>query len=172
MTIKTCTFRGVYGGALCHAPAPVGLATKQKCAKYTLKLRQSCKSGRAFLIGFGPEVEKISGLIRAWDALFVLGAQKYNQNNLATLLNFTELTFVMVMLWAIFCNALEKLAIFILMPFGSQIFTYLENFICLVWLLEWLKILKDPLEEDFPIVASSHILFTVPNLIFFYMNLL
>ena len=42
--------------------------------------------------GSGPKLTKISGLIRAWDVLFVLGAQKYNQNNLATLLNFSDLT--------------------------------------------------------------------------------
>ena len=59
-------------------------------------LRQSCKSGRAFRVGFGPgsglKLKKILGLIRAWDVLFGLGAQKYNQNNLATLLNFSDLT--------------------------------------------------------------------------------
>ena len=43
---------------------------------------QSCKSGRYFRVGFGPKGDKISGLIRAWDVLFVLGAQKYNKNNL------------------------------------------------------------------------------------------
>ena len=31
--------------------------------------------------GFWPKVDKISGLIWAWDVLFVSGAQKYNQNN-------------------------------------------------------------------------------------------
>ena len=30
--------------------------------------------------------------MRAWDVLFALGAQKYNQNNLASLLNFSDLT--------------------------------------------------------------------------------
>ena len=35
-------------------------------------------SGR---VGFGPELPKILGLIRAWDVLFVLDAQKLNQNN-------------------------------------------------------------------------------------------
>ena len=49
--------------------------------------KQRCKSGRDFRVGFGPKVDKISGLIRAWDVLFVKGAQKYNQNNLATLPN-------------------------------------------------------------------------------------
>ena len=51
-------------------------------------------SDRAFRVefGFGPKVDKISGLIRARDELFVLDAQKYNQNNLATLLNFSDLT--------------------------------------------------------------------------------
>ena len=52
---------------------------------------QSCKSGRAFRVGFGLKVDKILGIIRARDGLFVLGAQKYNQNNLATLLNFSHL---------------------------------------------------------------------------------
>ena len=47
---------------------------------------QSCKSGGAFRVG--PKVDKILGLIRAWDVLFVLGAQKYNQNNLAITLTF------------------------------------------------------------------------------------
>ena len=42
--------------------------------------------------GSGLKLTKISGLIRAWDVLFVLGAQKYNKNNLATLLNFSDLT--------------------------------------------------------------------------------
>ena len=42
--------------------------------------------------GSGLKLTKISGLIRAWDVLFVLGAQKYNQNNLAKLLNFSDLT--------------------------------------------------------------------------------
>ena len=52
---------------------------------------QSCKSGRAFRIGFGPKVDKNFGLIRAWDVLFVLGEHKYNWNNLATLVNFSDL---------------------------------------------------------------------------------
>ena len=49
---------------------------------------------RAGLLGSGSglNLTKISGLIRAWDVLFVLGAQKYNQNNLARLLNFSDLT--------------------------------------------------------------------------------
>ena len=57
---------------------------------------QSCKPGRDFWVGFGPglglKLTKISGLIRAWDVLFISGAQKYTQNNLATLLNFSDLT--------------------------------------------------------------------------------
>ena len=53
---------------------------------------QSCKSGRTFRVGFGPKVDKIAGLIRACDVLFVLGAQKYNQNKLATFLKFSDLT--------------------------------------------------------------------------------
>ena len=40
---------------------------------------------------FGPKVDKTLGLIRARDVLFVLRAQNYNQNNLATLLNFSDL---------------------------------------------------------------------------------
>ena len=55
-------------------------------------MKQSCKSGRLFESGLGLKLTKISSLIRAWDVLFVLGAQKYNQNNLATLLNFSEVT--------------------------------------------------------------------------------
>ena len=51
---------------------------------------QSCKSSRAFQVGFGPQVDKISGLFRVLDVLFALGAQKYNQNNLTTLLNFSD----------------------------------------------------------------------------------
>ena len=54
-------------------------------------LCQSSKSGRAFWVGFGPKVDK-NFLIRAWDILIILGAQKYNQNNSATLLNFLDLT--------------------------------------------------------------------------------
>ena len=42
--------------------------------------------------GSGPKLTKISGLIRARGELFVLCAQKYNQNNLAILLNFSDLT--------------------------------------------------------------------------------
>ena len=54
---------------------------------------QSCKSGRVFRVGFGIQVYKNFGLnIWARDVLFVLDAQKYNQNNLATLLNFLDLT--------------------------------------------------------------------------------
>ena len=46
---------------------------------------RSYKSSQAFRVAFAPQVDKIVGLIRAWDVLFVLGAQKYDQNNLATL---------------------------------------------------------------------------------------
>ena len=57
---------------------------------------QSCKSGRVFGVEFGLgsalKLTKISSLIRAWDVLFVVSAQKYNQNNLATLLSFADLT--------------------------------------------------------------------------------
>ena len=41
---------------------------------------------------FGFKVDKIYGLALAWDVLLVLSAQKYNQNNLASLLNFSDLT--------------------------------------------------------------------------------
>ena len=38
---------------------------------------------RLFVLDLGLiKVDKISGLIRAWDVVFVLGAQKDNQNNL------------------------------------------------------------------------------------------
>ena len=50
-----------------------------------VKVDQSCQSGRAFRVGFGPglglKLTKISGLIRAWEVHFALRAQKYNQNN-------------------------------------------------------------------------------------------
>ena len=58
---------------------------------------QSCKSGRAFRVGFGfgpgsgLKLTKISGLNWAWDMFFVSRAQKYNKKNLATLLNFLDL---------------------------------------------------------------------------------
>ena len=58
---------------------------------------QSCKSDRAFRVGFrfGPgsslKLTKISGLILAWAVLFVLDVQKNNQTNLAILLNFLDL---------------------------------------------------------------------------------
>ena len=48
---------------------------------------------RLFGSGSGLKLTKILGLIWAWDVLFALiGAQKYNQNNLATLLKFSDLT--------------------------------------------------------------------------------
>ena len=58
---------------------------------------QSCKSGRAFRVGFelgpgsGLKLIQISGLSRTWNVLFALGAQKYDQNNLAKSLNFSDL---------------------------------------------------------------------------------
>ena len=68
----------------------------QKPILIRYKVSQSCKSGRAFRVGFGPgsglKLTKMSGLIRAWDELFVLGVQKNNQNYLAILLNFKDLT--------------------------------------------------------------------------------
>ena len=63
-----------------------------------LSRKRSCESGRAFRVGFGPgsglKLTKISGLNWTWDVLFVSRAQKYNQNNLATLLNFLDLTYL------------------------------------------------------------------------------
>ena len=49
---------------------------------------------RAGLFGSGSGLKftKMSGLIRALDVLFAISAQKYNQNNLVTLLNFSDLT--------------------------------------------------------------------------------
>ena len=41
---------------------------------------------------FGPKVHKNFGLNLGLRRVFVLGAQKFNQNNLATLLNFSDLT--------------------------------------------------------------------------------
>ena len=49
-------------------------------------------SRAGFGSGSGLKLTKISDLILASDILFVLSAQKYNQNNLATLLNFSDLT--------------------------------------------------------------------------------
>ena len=43
---------------------------------------QSCKLGRAFRVGLGPKVDKNLGLNSGLRRAFVLGAQKYNQNNL------------------------------------------------------------------------------------------
>ena len=51
--------------------------------------------------GSGLKLTKISGLIGAWDVLFVSKAQKSNQNNLATLLDFWDLTWFRVF-WAWF----------------------------------------------------------------------
>ena len=53
---------------------------------------QSCKSGRAFRYRSGPKVDKNFGLNSAGDVLFVLGVQKDDQNNLAILLKFLDLT--------------------------------------------------------------------------------
>ena len=54
---------------------------------------QSCKLGRAFRVGFRPRVDKNFGLYSGLRRTFCLiGAQKYNQNNMATLLNFSDLT--------------------------------------------------------------------------------
>ena len=56
----------------------------------TLYTRVASRAG-FFGSGSGLKLTKISGLCWAWYVLFVLGAQKYNQNNLATLLNFSDL---------------------------------------------------------------------------------
>ena len=63
---------------------------------------QSCESGRAFRVGFWPKVDKISGLIGAWNVLFVLDAQKYNQNYLAITLTFFRRNLTLIfsgMIW-------------------------------------------------------------------------
>ena len=52
--------------------------------------QQSCVSARAFR--FGPQVDKNFGLNSGLRRSFVFGAQKYNRNNLATLLDFSDLT--------------------------------------------------------------------------------
>ena len=49
---------------------------------------QNCKSGRAFRVRFGPKVAKIMCVIRGWNVLFVLRAQKYNKKNSAITLSF------------------------------------------------------------------------------------
>ena len=62
--------------------------------KYRLEVKYT--SGQDFRVGFGfrphsgLKLTKILGLIRSRDVLFVLGAKKYNQNDLATLLNFSD----------------------------------------------------------------------------------
>ena len=65
---------------------------------------QSYKLGRTFRAGFWPKVDKISGLFRARDVLFVLSAQKFNQNNLAITVMFfldqTLLSGFSGMIWA------------------------------------------------------------------------
>ena len=62
---------------------------------------QNCKLGWAFRVGFGPKIDKVLGLIRVWVVLFLLGAQKYNQNNLAITLTFfrPNLTFGFFQAW-------------------------------------------------------------------------
>ena len=52
------------------------------------------KIGPAFESGLGPKVDKNFGLksgLRRTAFLFFFGVPKYNQNNLATLLNFSHL---------------------------------------------------------------------------------
>ena len=53
-------------------------------------------SSERFGPGLGLKLTKISVLIWAWDVFFVLGAQKCNQNKFATLLNFSDLTWLSV----------------------------------------------------------------------------
>ena len=53
---------------------------------------QSCKSGRTFRVGFGPQVDKNIGLNSGLRRTFCFRCSKNNQNNLATLLNFSDLT--------------------------------------------------------------------------------
>ena len=70
---------------------------------------QSCKSGRAFRVGFGfgpgsgLQLIKTSGLNRARDVLFVVGTQNSNQNigNIAEFFR-PNLAFVFVsgMIWS------------------------------------------------------------------------
>ena len=60
-------------------------------------LRRVLSRAGFFGLGLGLKLTKISGLIRAKDVLLVLGAQKYNQNKLATLLNFSSFS---GMIWA------------------------------------------------------------------------
>ena len=53
---------------------------------------QSCKSAPAFPVGFGPKVDKNFGPNSCLRRAFFLGAQKYNQINLAKLLRFSYRT--------------------------------------------------------------------------------
>ena len=71
----------------------------------TIAWVQSCKSDRAFLFEFGSKVDKILSLIQAWEVLFVLGAQKYNQNNLALTLTFFRPNLIFVFLGGMICSS-------------------------------------------------------------------
>ena len=53
---------------------------------------RSCKSGRAFRVGFGPKVDKNFGLNSGLRRAFCLRCSTYDQNNLTALLNFSDLT--------------------------------------------------------------------------------
>ena len=74
---------------------------KGKCEAFTVcavdrwedsSLSQSCKTGRAFRVGFGPKVGKNFGHNSGLKRTFCLRCTNLNQNNLATLLNFSDLT--------------------------------------------------------------------------------
>ena len=62
--------------------------TLQKGKETLAVLSRVVSRAGLFGSGSGLKLTKLSGLNRAWDVLFVSGAQKYNQNNLAKLLNF------------------------------------------------------------------------------------
>ena len=55
-------------------------------------LSQSCTTSRAFRVGFGPKVGKNFGDNSGLKHTFRLRCTTHNQNNLATLLNFSDLT--------------------------------------------------------------------------------
>ena len=78
---------------LCSVCAKIRLrhSCQKNKATYSRDVSRTGVSGRVWA-GFGPKLDKISSLFRARNVLFVVGAQNYNQNNLATLLNFSDLT--------------------------------------------------------------------------------
>ena len=72
----------------------VNLKTLNQTVKHLESLQIIRVVSRTWLFGLGsglgrvgPKVDKISGLVRTWNVLFVLDVQKYNLNNLAALLN-------------------------------------------------------------------------------------